>query len=270
MTEEDIIMARDLQGRTALVTGGGRGIGRATALMLAAAGARVIITARRRQEIDAVVAEIATAGETAEAITCDVAAGEDVQRLFAEAGPVDILVNNAGVIGPIAPLAGADPAAWQYNIAVNLDGVFLTCRFALPGMLERGWGRIINLSSGGAKGTTVGWSAYAAAKAGVEAMTRVLAREVGGEGIRVNAVRPGIVDTDMQVEIRGSTEEDFGPENVERFRRYKEQGMLRDPRDPARLILWLLSAEAGDLNGEVLAIDDPAVAARIGLQPMGR
>ena len=180
------------------------------------------------------------------------------------------MVNNAGVIAPISLLADAEPDAWRYNIAVNLDGVFLTCRFALPGMLQRGWGRIVNVSSGSARGTTAGWSAYSAAKAGVEAMTGVLAREVGDRGVRVNAVRPGIVDTEMQAEIRGSSADQFTPENVERFRGYKERGLLRDPSDPARLILWLLTPEAGDRNGEVLAIDDPDVAARIGLEPIGR
>ena len=98
----------------------------------------------------------------------------------------------------------------------------------------------------------------------------MLAREVADRGVRVNAVRPGIVDTDMQVEIRSSTEEQFGSENVERFRGYKERGLLRKPEDPARLILWLLSPEADEVNGEVLAIDDPAVASRVGLAPMGR
>jgi NAD(P)-dependent dehydrogenase (short-subunit alcohol dehydrogenase family) len=260
----------DLRTKSALVTGAGRGIGRATALQLASCGARVILTARGRGEIETAAAEIRSSDGNAEAIPCDVGRTEDVRALFAAAGPVDILINNAGVIAPIALLADADPEAWQYNIAVNLDGVFLTCRFALPAMLERGWGRIVNVSSGAARGTTAGWSAYSAAKAGIEALTGVLAKEVGDRGVRVNAVRPGIVDTEMQVEIRGSTPEQFTPENVERFRGYKERGLLRDPADPARLILWLLRPEADGHNGEILAIDDPEVAARVGLQPMGR
>jgi NAD(P)-dependent dehydrogenase (short-subunit alcohol dehydrogenase family) len=102
----------------------------------------------------------------------------------------------------------------------------------------------------------------------VEALTKVLAVEVADSGVRVNAVRPGIVDTDMQVEIRGTPAERFA--SVERYRAYKQSGMLRDPADPARLILWLLSDEAGELNGDILAIDDPEVAARIGLTPISR
>ena len=260
----------ELGGRTALVTGGGRGIGRATALALAASGARVVVTARNRAEIEATAGEIARRGGEAVALACDVSRQEEVRRLFDEAGPVDILVNNAGIISPISPLVDADPGAWLQNIAVNLHAVFLTCHHALPAMLASGWGRIVNVTSGAAKGTTVGWSAYASGKACAEALTTVLAREVADRGVRVNAVRPGIVDTDMQVEIRSSTEEQFGSENLERFRGYKERGLLRKPEDPARLILWLLSPEADEVNGEVLAIDDPAVASRVGLAPMGR
>jgi NAD(P)-dependent dehydrogenase (short-subunit alcohol dehydrogenase family) len=264
------LVRADLQGRVALVTGSGRGIGRSTALALARAGARTLVTARTASEIDAVARTIGSQGGEAASIVADISRDEDMRRLFEETGPIDILINNAGIIEPIAPTLTADPSAWQRNIAINLNAVFLACHYALPSMLERGWGRIVNVSSGAARGTTMGWGAYSAAKAGVEAFTGVLSREVADAGVRVNAVRPGIVDTEMQVTIRGSTEEEFGPANVERFRSYKEQGRLRHPDDPARLILWLLSREADGVTGEVLAIDDPDVAARIGLQPMGR
>ena len=259
-----------LEGRTALVTGGGRGIGRATAFALARSGARTVVTSRTAEEIEAVAAAIREEGGASLAIPCDVGKESDVEKLFEAAGPVDVLINNAGVIGPIVPLVQADSRAWQNNVAINLNAVFLTCRFALPGMLDRGWGRIVNVSSGAARGTTAGWSAYSAAKAGVEALTGVLAREVEHAGVRVNALRPGIVDTEMQVEIRGATEEEFGRENLERFRGYKERGLLRTAEDPARLILWMLTPEAADLNGQVLSIDDPEVASKIGLEPMGR
>ena len=97
-----------------------------------------------------------------------------------------------------------------------------------------------------------------------------MARDVGDHGVHVNVVRPGIVDTEMQDEIRGTSEELFGRENLERYRSYKERGVLRPPEHPARLILWVLSPEADELNGEILAIDDPEIAARIGLTPIAR
>lgn len=209
-------------------------------------------------------------GGDAVAAVVDISRENDIERIFAETGDVDILVNNASVIQPIAQVADADPAEWRYDIAVNLEAVFLACHYALPSMVRRGWGRIVNVSSGAARGSVTGWSAYSAAKAGVEALTKVTALEVGDRGIRVNAVRPGIVNTDMQVQIRASSERQMGVENVERYRSYKERGKLRNPEDPAKLILWLLSPDAEHLNGEVLAIDDLEVAARIGLEPMGR
>lgn len=260
----------DLSGKTALVTGGGRGIGRATATALARCGAEVIVTARHGAEIDAVAEEIRAGGGKTEAIRADISRDEEVQALFRQAGRVDILINNAGMIQPMAPVAVADPATWRQNIAVNLDGVFLTCHYALPAMIERGWGRIVNVSSGAATGRVTAWSAYSAAKAGVETLTKVIAQEVGERGVHANAVRPGIVDTTMQVEIRGTDEALFGAENLAHYRSYKEQGMLRNPEDPARLILWVLSPEAESLNGEVLAIDEPEVAAKIGVTPRAR
>jgi NAD(P)-dependent dehydrogenase (short-subunit alcohol dehydrogenase family) len=260
----------DLTGRSALVTGAGRGIGRATALALARCGARVVVTARSADQIESVAREIQSEGGSTLAVAADVARVDDVRSLFDRAGPVDILITSAGVIQPIAFTADVDVDSWLRNVAINLGGVFLTCRLSLPGMLKRGWGKIINVSSGGSKGLTEGWGAYAASKAGVEALTRTIAAETSGRGIRANAVQPGIVDTEMQVEIRRSTPEGFSRHNLERYRSYKERGMLRNPEDPARLILWLLSPEAEDVNGQVLRIDDPEVAAKIGVVPMGR
>jgi len=260
----------ELHGKTAVVTGGGRGIGRATCLALARCGARVIVTARNRDETEAVRREIQELGGVAEAIVCNVSLPESVKHLTDVAGHVDILINNAAIIQPIAPIVSLDFEEWRHNLAVNLDGVFLTCRYLLPGMIERGWGRVVNLTAGSVKGNQTGWGAYSTAKGGVEVLTKILAREVGGYGIRVNVVRPGIVDTGMQREIREADEETFGRENRQRFRGYMERGLLRKPEDPAKLILWLLSSDADDTNGEVLIIDDPDVAARIGLVPMGR
>ncbi len=256
-----------LSGRTALVTGASRGIGRATAVALARAGARVVVTARDQRKLDEVVHEI---GRGARGISAEVSQETEVDALFDAAGPIDILINCAGVIAPIAPVAASDPHLWKINLEVNLFGPYLTTRRALPHMTQQGWGRIINVSAGVATGRMTSWSAYSAAKAGLETLTKVTAREVADYGVRVNVVRPGIVDTDMQEEIRGTSEEMFGRENLERYRAYKERGSLRQPEDPAKLIMWVLSPECDDLNGEILAIDDPDTAARIGLTPIPR
>lgn len=256
-----------LAGRTALVTGGSRGIGRATAAALARAGARVVLTARDQAQLDAVAAQI---GDDARGIAADVSQPDAVDALFEAAGPVDILINCAGVIMPIAPVAVGDRQLWWRNLEVNLYGPYMTCQAALPHMVEQGWGRIINVSAGVATGRMASWSAYSAAKAGLETLTKVMALEVGTRGVHVNVVRPGIVDTDMQLEIRGTSEELFGRENLERYRSYKERGVLRQPEDPAKLILWVLSPEADELNGEILGIDDPETAAKIGLTPIAR
>ena len=262
--------APNLEGRTALVTGGGRGIGRATCIALARRGARVVVVARSENEIEDVASEIQSAGGQAEAIACDISDEPSVKQLADTAAGVDILINNAGAVHPIAPIVSVDFSDWRRNIGVNLDGVFLTCRYLVPGMVERRWGRVVNVTAGAVKGNQTAWGAYSAAKGAVEVLTKVLAREVGDKGVHANVVRPGIVDTDMQRAIRDTDEREFGRENLERFRGYKERGLLRNPEDPARLILWLLSADGDGTNGEVLIIDDPEVAARVGLQPMGR
>ncbi|GAC1514602.1 MAG: SDR family NAD(P)-dependent oxidoreductase [Chloroflexota bacterium] len=260
----------DLHGKTALVTGGGRGIGRSTCLALARCGARGVITARDVERIAGVANEIERGGGEAIAVAGDISQEDSVVRMVEAAGHVDILVNNAGTIHPIAPVLSTEFSAWKRNLEVNLDGVFLTCHYALPGMIERGWGRIVNVTAGSVKGNQAAWGAYSAAKGGVEVLTKVLAHEVGDHGIRVNAIRPGIVDTDMQQEIRDTSEDTFGRDNRERFRGYKQRGLLRSPDDPAKLVLWLLTPDADETNGEVLIIDDPDVAARIGVIPRGR
>lgn len=260
----------DLRGRAALVTGANRGIGRATALALARCGARVIVTGRNQTELDEVAGELTASGADTQALVADVSDRSQVERMVDRAGAVDVLINNAGVVEPISPTVSADPGDWLLNLMINLYGPFLLCRYTLPGMLERNWGRIINVSSGAATGRVASWGAYSASKGGLEALTHVLARETEGADIRVNAIRPGIVDTGMQAHLRRSTEERFGRDNLQRYRSYKEKGMLRDPDDPAKLILWLLSAEAEGINGEVLTIDDPDVAASIGVKPQVR
>lgn len=264
-----MIAQRRLEGRVALVTGGGRGIGRAVCEALAGDGARVAVLARTLDEVTAVADALRADGSEGEALplAADVAdyasVADAVGAVLTGWGRLDVVVNAAGIITPIAQAWEVDPAAWQRNVAINLIGAFNVCHAALPHLLRQGGGCLINVSSGAAHNPVTGWSAYCAAKAGLDHFTRVLAAEVQDTGVRVNAVYPGVVDTRMQEEIRRAGEEQFGPENVARFRGYHESGALRRPEEPAALIAW--AAATPDLHGEFLSVDDPDTMRRAGL-----
>jgi NAD(P)-dependent dehydrogenase (short-subunit alcohol dehydrogenase family) len=189
-------MADGLDG-VALVTGGGRGIGAAVARELARAGMRVAVTGRTAASVDAVAAEVGGLALTGDvSVEADVTAW--VERVEAELGPVSLLVANAGVMGPPRATADVDAADWWRVFEVNVLGVLLSCRAVLPGMLERGGGRIVIVSSGAAylPGTR-GSTAYGASKAAVSRFAELLADEVGPSGVRVFQISPGLVRTDM-------------------------------------------------------------------------
>lgn len=258
-----------LAGMTAIVTGGGRGIGRATALALARAGAGVVVAARTARQVEATAAEIEALGQRALALAVDVSDPEAVDQMVDAAleafDKVDILVNNAGIIRPIDWVVETDVDAWRYNIAVNLTSVFLCSRAVLPGMMARESGKIINVSTGSAVSVVPTWSAYAAAKAGVDHLTRVMAAEVRPYRIQVNAVYPGLVDTKLAEKIRISpVTEAVAAETTGRFLSYQAgKGMLRSPDEPAQLILWLASPLADDVTGQIVNIDAADVQARV-------
>ena len=206
MTDHALLQSFDLSGRTALVTGASRGIGAATARVLAGYGARVVLCARSRDAIEAGAAAIAEAGGKASARVCDVTDWNAV-RDAVEAEAPDILVNNAGTIAPLSLLHESDPQAWEHAVRVNLLGTYHGMRAALPGMIARGRGTVVNISSGAANGALPGWSHYCATKAGAQRLTQVAARELreaGHEGIVVAGLSPGTVATDMMADIRDS------------------------------------------------------------------
>lgn len=234
----------DLQGLTALVTGATSGIGRASALRLAAHGAAVVVHGRNAARGAETVDAITTAGGTARFVAADLGDRDDVLRLAAEAGDVDVLVNNGGA-AVWAPTAEFDPDALQTMFDANLRAPFLLVGALAPGMAARGRGSVVSLSSmAGAVGLS-GGAAYAATKAGLEAMSRAWTAEYGEQGVRFNTVAPGPVWTGSGtpkefMEFLGST---------------TAQKRVADPAEVAEVIGFLASPLAGYVTGANYAVD---------------
>ena len=246
-------------GRVALVTGGGRGIGAATARLLAKQGAAVAVAARSEREVASVAAEIGARGGSALPLVVDVADEDSVASAFektrAELGPVAILVNNAGTPGVPLPVAATEPRDWRRVFKVNVTGAFLCARAALPQMAAENWGRIVNVSSAAARHPLAGMAAYGASKAALDQLTRVLALEGGPYNIVTTGVYPGVIDTRMQEESRGFGADLIGKQLYRMFQGYRDFGMLREPEEPADLISYLCTPAASRLNGHILRLE---------------
>ncbi|MBT6148396.1 MAG: SDR family oxidoreductase [Gemmatimonadetes bacterium] len=244
----------ELQDRRALVTGGGRGIGRVIALALAAAGADVALLARTRDEVAQVAAEIADIGSRSLALTADQGQRQSVEdavgTVNAAWGGVDILVNNAGILGPVGPSHEVDPDAWLETLRVNAGGCYLCSRAVLPGMIARRYGRIINLSGGGAVSPRAWFSAYGASKAAIVRFTETLAAEVAGHGVQVNAISPGAVNTRMTEQAVAAGER-AGAEAA--AARQQLAGGGAPPQQAADLVVFLASSRSQGLTGRMLA-----------------
>jgi len=249
-----------LAGQVAIVTGGGRGLGRAVAETLALQGAAVVVASRNAPELDEVVLAIKRKGGRALAQTADVADERQVQELVLATerwvGPASILVNNAGMVDPMVPLVRSNAALWLRNVAINVGGTYLATRALLPGMLDRAHGRIVNISSGAATRPSAGWTAYSTSKAGVLQLTRSLALELEDTGVTVCAFNPGYMDTEMQERIRRTSTADF-PRGDD-YRAAQREGKLKDPAIPARAVAYL-ALPTTQRNGAVLEWSDEAL-----------
>ena len=254
-----------LEGKGAVVTGGGRGIGAAVARALAQEGASVVVSARSVDEIEAVAEELRGEGHAAWAVACDVTDPVQVFGLAEAAGEhlgqVDILVNNAGTVTS-APLKLLTLELWNRILAVNATGVFLCTKAFLPGMAERGWGRVVNVASIAGKTGGPYISAYSASKHAVIGFTRSVAAEVATTGVTVNAVCPGYVDTPMTDRSVDRIVEKTGadPEAVrETMRRTSPQNRLMEPDEVALAVVNLCHSGARGINGQAVVIDGGGV-----------
>src|SRR5262245_31158318 len=253
-----------LAGRTAIVTGAGRGIGRATALQLARMGAAVVVNdlgttvegmGRDAAVADAVVDEIEAAGGRAMASAASVTDFAGIERMVAEAldrfGGVDVLVNNAGM-SSTAPIWEMDPDVFDRVSASHAKGTFNTIRCVAPQMRARGWGRIVNLVSRAGLVGIPGTAAYAAGKGAIFALTNVAARDLASSGITVNAVNPGSTGTRMVLDAVERARAQGGAEAIGRAARM--EAALQVPEDVATLIAALCTEEAGHLTGQVFFV----------------
>lgn len=239
----------DLTGKVAIVTGASRGIGRATAVALAARGAHVVAAARA-SHAEATVAEIAGASGRAEAAAVDVTDAGSVEALVAGVlerhGRVDILVNNAGITRDQLMLR-MKRSDWDDVLATNLTGAFTCAQAVLKPMIRQRSGRIVNISSVVGQMGNAGQANYAASKAGLLGFTKALAREVASRQVTVNAVAPGFVPTDMTAAIAGRT--------LDEWSALIPIGRLGTPRDVAAAVCFLASDEASYITGQVIAVN---------------
>jgi NAD(P)-dependent dehydrogenase (short-subunit alcohol dehydrogenase family) len=243
-----------LAGKVAIVTGASAGIGRATARLFALEGAKVVVAARRRTELDTLVAEIHAADGEAVALAGDVKSEDFAHSLVALAvsrfGRLDVAFNNAGVIGESGPTTDISAKGWSEALAVNLTSAFLGAKHQVPQMLRQGGGSIIFT------GTFVGYSfafpgvaAYAASKSGLIGLMQVLAAEYGPQGIRVNTILPGAVDTPMYHAVNDTAESQAFVTNLHALKR------VAKPEEVARSVLYLASDDSSFVTGTAMLVD---------------
>jgi glucose 1-dehydrogenase len=248
------MIAIDLTGRRALVTGANSGLGRAIALNLAAAGARVGVNYLFDQSsAESVIAEMPASATPGAIFKADVSRPEDVERMFADVdaafGGIDILVNNAGIDGPREPCADSDPQHWRKVLDVNLQGPYLCSRQAVKRMLTQNRGVILNITSVHEFIPWAGYSAYTATKAALSMFTKTLAQEVAACGVRVNAIAPGAIRTPINKDVWNN------PESLQDLDKKIAMARPGDPDEIGRVVAFLASDLASYITGTTLAVD---------------
>ncbi|MFC5473083.1 SDR family oxidoreductase [Paraherbaspirillum soli] len=250
-----------LNGKVAIITGASAGIGRATAKLFANEGAKLVVAARRQAELDSLVAEITADGGVAVALAGDVTSESYAQALvelaLAKFGRLDVAFNNAGILGEMGPTTGVSEQGWTAALNTNLTSGFLGAKHQIPAMLKTGAGSIIFTS------TFVGYSfafpgvaAYAASKSGLIGLTQALAAEYGPQGIRVNAILPGAVDTQMYRDMNNTAESQAFITNMHALKR------VAQPEELARSVLYLASDDSSFITGTASLIDGGASITR--------
>jgi NAD(P)-dependent dehydrogenase (short-subunit alcohol dehydrogenase family) len=253
-----------LDGRAAVVTGGSQGLGLAVAQAFAAEGADLLICARGEEALEkarALLSARARPGRRVLSAVADVSRPDDAERLVRTAvegfGRLDVLVNNAGVYGPMGPVEDVDWSEWTRAIEINLMGTVLPCRAALTYMKKAGQGKIINLSGGGATAPLPRFSAYAASKAAVIRFTETLAEEVRADGIDVNAVAPGALNTRLLEEVLAAGADKVGADFYDKSLKQREEGGAPLEKGAA-LCVYLASADSDGVTGKLIsALWDP-------------
>jgi len=245
----------NLTGRVAIITGAGRGLGKAISLAFELSGANVALFSLLKEELDDVSADLEKLGGDYLLHAGDATDKQEVESVVAETisrfGRIDILVNNAGIMGPARFLEDALPTAWKRTLDINLTGCYLFCRTVLPYMVSHGGGKIINIVSGLGQMPFPRFCAYSVSKAGLIQLTRSLSEELKLFNIQVNAVDPGLMDTSIGNDIRAMGPDVLGEGLFNQMIEYKEQGILKDPREVADLVTFLSSSDSGDMTGHV-------------------
>jgi 3-hydroxybutyrate dehydrogenase len=250
-----------LEGKVAIVTGGGKGIGRAIALRFAQEGARIVVNGTTKEAIEAVAAQIGEDGGQAIAFQADIADEANVKRLvetaLAQFGRVDILVNNSGIAGPTAAVVDVSLEDWERTFAINLTGAFLCAKYALPHMIEQKGGSVINITSVGGLGGYALRSPYSASKWGMIGLTKTLALELGRDNINVNAIAPGPVRGPRIEAVLQNRAKQLGVP-VEEVERDMLAGTalkrMVENEDIAAMALFLASEEGRNITGETINI----------------